>query len=164
MGIMNWRSNVSYLCATNVYPITLRRTIIVANRIGCPIFILVSYFPGSDMIGWRSDPDCFHRSRVKRLDDWGWQIYNSLQVLRAIDALPQQCNANNKRCTNCRGSCCVRKCLWKDFLDSLVYADSPVESELRGIPIIAEVPTQVVEFIQTCDAGWWSDFVRMLHA
>ena len=110
------------------------------------------------------DSKRYHRSRVERLDDWGWQIYNPLEVLRAIDPLPQHGDTNNKRCTKCRGSCCARECLWNDFLGSLAYADSPVESESRGIAIIAEVPTQVADFIQGGDAGWWSDYVRMLHA
>ena len=115
------------------------------------------------MIRWGSDQNRSHFSRVKRLENWGWQIYNPREVLRAIDPLPQHGDTNNKRCMKCRGSCCARECLWNDFLDSLAYFDSPAESAERGIKVTAEVPTQVAEFIQGGDAGWWTDYIRIMH-
>lgn len=131
----------------------------------------VFFFPGSGMIRWGSDPDRSHRSRVKRLKNWGWQIYNTKEVLRAIDPSPQQTstdgsdNVENTTCNKCGGTC-FGECIWKDCLDSLECIDLPIEPLAHGerVTVTAEVPTQLAEYIQGGDVGWWGDYVRVLHA
>jgi len=98
--------------------------------------------------------------RIRRLENWCWQIHNPNVVLRAIDPSPLQITVHSidwdgkivesserepEICARC-GEICVRDCLWMDLLDSL--QSFPLRSESRlGVQWSVDLPRDFPELL-----------------
>ncbi len=108
-------------------------------------------------IQWGIVPNLWPIGKVKRLDNWGWQISNVNVVLRAIDPSPTHITLGSidwdgKRLGDIKTKCelcsrcsenCTGDCMWKDLFESLQTIPLRRAMIQRMTRMTAELPPEI---------------------